>query len=449
MTPILSDTIIPFGNFTLDFKVFKLDKTLAPGDSLNCHFQVQNKPNTWLRNNSPVRKNGTFIQHYIYPRFGYWTVYEKSSPSDSAALVKPSESIDADWVEFETTVSTSKDQIALAPGYLQKEWIENDRRYFHYKMDTIMPLHFGYNSAKYAVKKENWKGIELAVYYHPSHDYNVEHFMDGMKASLSYNISYFSPYQHRQARVIEFPRSYGVFARSFPNTFPCSEALGFIAKIDEEDEGGRNDSFFVTAHEMAHQWWMHQVLPADVLGDGMILEGLTQYVALSAIKRNLGKLALRTFMKDQYDWYLRGRSNEKQLEPPLMFVNNQSYIMYAKGALVFNLLSDYIGEEKLNRGLKKYVQEVAFQNAPFTTSVELVDHIREIVPDSLSYLIKDLFETVTLYQNKISSVQVKPLASGKYQVDIEFLISKYRTGEKNKPYFEDEPGKKNNLPGKQ
>ena len=29
---------------------------------------------------------------------------------------------DADWINFETIVSTSADQIALAPGYLQREW---------------------------------------------------------------------------------------------------------------------------------------------------------------------------------------------------------------------------------------------------------------------------------------------------------------------------------------
>jgi hypothetical protein len=37
---------------------------------------------------------------------------------------------DADWINFETVVSTSADQIALAPGYLQREWTEGGRRYF-------------------------------------------------------------------------------------------------------------------------------------------------------------------------------------------------------------------------------------------------------------------------------------------------------------------------------
>jgi ABC-2 type transport system permease protein len=34
---------------------------------------------------------------------------------------------------FEIVLSTSADQIAVAPGVLQKEWRQEGRRYFHYK----------------------------------------------------------------------------------------------------------------------------------------------------------------------------------------------------------------------------------------------------------------------------------------------------------------------------
>ena len=59
----------------------------------------------------------------------------QKNPSDSTALGNTYISKDSDWIDFETTVSTSEDQIAIAPGYLQKEWTEDGRRYFHYKMD--------------------------------------------------------------------------------------------------------------------------------------------------------------------------------------------------------------------------------------------------------------------------------------------------------------------------
>ncbi len=46
----------------------------------------------------------------------------------------------SDWVGVHTIVSTSPKQIAIAPGSLVREWTENGRRYFEYKLD-----HFALN----------------------------------------------------------------------------------------------------------------------------------------------------------------------------------------------------------------------------------------------------------------------------------------------------------------
>ena len=72
---------------------------------------------------------------------------------------------DADWVDYEMIMSTDPDQIAMTPGYLQTEWTENGRRYFHYKMDQ--PIHnlFAFVSGRYAVMKELWNGIDLEILY--------------------------------------------------------------------------------------------------------------------------------------------------------------------------------------------------------------------------------------------------------------------------------------------
>ena len=75
---------------------------------------------------------------------------------------------------------------------------------------------------------------------------------------------------------------------------------------------------------------------------------------------------------------------------------------------------------------------------PYTTSIELVDDLREVIPDSLNYVIKDMFETITLYENRILKAESKELESGKYQVDLEFRVSKYRNDEKGKMFYGNE-----------
>src|SRR5690606_32032692 len=127
-----------------------------------------------------------------------------------------------------------EDQIAIAPGYLQREWVENGRKYFHYKMDKPILNFYAFNSANYAVNKEMYKGVQLEIYYQKGHEFNLNRMMQSLKHSLDYFTENFSPYQHRQVRIVEFPRTGGGFAQSFPNTIPYSEEIGFIAWVDEE-----------------------------------------------------------------------------------------------------------------------------------------------------------------------------------------------------------------------
>ncbi|OSY87280.1 membrane protein [Tenacibaculum holothuriorum] len=440
-----------------NFDIYQLEKSLQPGDSLELNFTVKNKENTFFRKNSPVRYNGTFINNFqLFPRFGYQDGSEltdnktrkkyglpkndlKPHPSDSTALGNTYISKDADWIDFEATVSTSEDQIAIAPGYLQKEWIKDGRRYFHYKMDSKILNFYAFNSAKYQVKKDKWNDVNLEIYYQKGHEYNLDRMMKGIKASLDYNSKNFSPYQHKQVRIIEFPKTGGSFAQSFPNTIPYSESVGFIAEVNKEDTGV-DYPFAITVHELAHQWFAHQVIGADVLGATMMSESMSEYVSLKVLEHAEGKSEMRKFLKKALDGYLTQRTFERKREKPLMYNDGQGYIHYQKGSLVFYALSDYIGEEKLNNALKEYVEKVKFQNAPYTTSIEMVDKIREVTPDSLQYVIKDMFETITLYRNRITKVDSKKLDNGKYQVDIEFDVSKYRNDDKGKRFYGEKVG---------
>jgi ABC-2 type transport system permease protein len=91
--------------------------------------------------------------------------------------------------------------------------------------------------------------------------------------------------------------------------------------------------------------------------------------------------------------------------------------------------------------LKSYIGKVAFQEAPYTNSIEFVNELKAATPDSLQYVIHDMFETITLYDNRISEVKSKKLKNGTYQVDIAFEVSKYKANEDGKRSFKDKKGK--------
>ena len=440
------------------FDIYKFDTPLAAGDSLTMNFKLKNKENTIFTENSPVLANGTFINNSNFPSIGYSDqqeltdndVRKKYGLGDKERMAATDDlkarqnnyiSGDADWLDFETTVSTEKGQIAIAPGNLVKRWEKDGREYFHYKMKGQMLNFYAYQSADYQVKTDKYKGVAIEIYYDKKHLYNVDRMITSLKKSLDYYTKNFSPYQHDQVRIIEFPRTGGSFAQAFANTIPFSEGIGFIANVDAENDDAVDYPFAVTAHEMAHQWWAHQVIGANVQGATLLSESLSEYSSLMVLQAEYGKGQMRKFLKDALDKYLMGRTVEGKKEKPLMYNENQQYIHYNKGSLVLYALSDYIGEENMNAALSKYIADVAFQQPPYTNSIEFVKYLNAATPDSLKYLIPDMFETITLYENRIKDAKVEELPNGKFKVTIDTESSKYRSDEKGKRIYDNGNGK--------
>jgi len=330
---------------------------------------------------------------------------------------------DADWVTFEATVTTSADQVAIAPGYLIEESIEGDRRHFHYKMDAPMQNLYAVLSARYESRVEDWNGIELSVYYEPGHDWNIDRIFESLKKSLAYYGENFSPYQYHQMRVLEFP-AYAAFAQSFPNTVPWSEGIGFIADLrDPEDI---DYVFYVGAHEVAHQWWGHQVSSAKVQGQTVLVETLAQYSALMVMEHEYGPHTMRRFLKYELDRYLQGRGAEAIEEQPLYRVENQQYIHYRKGSVVMYAIKDALGEDAVNRALRNLISEAAYRYDPYPTTRDLLRNLRaEATTEEQQDLITDMFENITLWDLKVDDATVAKRTDGKFDVTINIEAAKY------------------------
>lgn len=407
------------------FSVVKLKKSLLPKDSMQLDFIVKNIPNTLFDRSSSVLNNGTFLLVDIFPRLGYFIDRAKIHPADSIAGINNYQSIDSDRLRFETTISTSEDQWAIAPGYLSKKWEAGNRNYFHYKMDQPSKYSFVFNSAKFEVKKETWKGINLEIYYQKGHEHNLNKMMKGLRASLDYNSKHFGPYQHREARIIEFPHSEGSYATTSANSIPMSE-VRFIANTDTSADK-MDISFYVPAHELAHQWWGNQLTPSASLGALMLSESITEYVSLNIYEETYGKEMGLNFLNMQRNRYLKGRTRDSEKEVPLYLVDKeQQYIAYGKGSMVFNAMGHYLGKEKLNRILREFLEVYKFAGPPYPTTLNFINRLRAGTPDSLQYLITDMYETITFYDNTLNRATLTPLDDGNFQVDIDFSVNKNR-----------------------
>ena len=366
---------------------------------------------------------------------------------------------DSDWVNASLTVTTDADQIPVAPGYVVSDRVEGNRRTLVTRSEAPIMHFFSMQSARYAEKRDVWKSkdgkpVDLAVYYYPPHAHNVQRMLDAMKASLDVFNEKFSPFQFRQARILEFP-AYEKFAQSFANTVPYSEGIGFIQNFDESKSDEKIDLVtYVTAHEIGHQWWGHQIVGAEKQGMTLLSESFAQYSALLVMEKLYGKEQIRKFLKGELDRYLRSRGGEVIEELPLVRVENQNYIHYEKGALAMYWLKEVAGEEVVNRALQKLLAEFAFKAAPYPSSTDFIRLLRAEAGPQHELLITDLFENITLYDMKATDATAAKRADGKFDVSFTVDGKKLYADGKGKeaeaaldePFdigvFTDEPGKK-------
>jgi hypothetical protein len=423
--------------------VFAFDEPLAPGATTTLTARVE-RANPGFRNAgnlSSVVANGTFFNRAeSLPSFGWGEGKiltdrqerrKRGLPEDDRVPKIDDERywnrsiLGADWIGFRVRVTTDADQIAIAPGYLVSDETKDGRRTFVYQQDVPIQDFYAVQSAAYEVAEDVWdapegqEDVTLQVFYDPQHPYNVDRMIEAMRLSLARFSEAFSPFQYRQMRIQEFP--YQNFAQSFPNTVPYSENIGFIQKLDGDalDEGEAIDAVtYVTAHEVAHQWFGHQLSAAPVQGATMLIESFAQYGALLVMEDLYGEEGMRRFLARELDGYLAGRAAEPLEELPLALVENQQYVHYDKGSLAMWLLKDRLGEETVNRAIARMLDEWAYASRPYPRSTDFLEILREEAGPEHEGLIADLFERIVVWDLKAEDAVVTARDDGRFDVTL-------------------------------
>jgi len=339
-------------------------------------------------------------------------------------------------VTSDITVTTDGDQTPVAPGQVVSDTglvkDRDARRTVHFRSDAPINQFFSIQSGRYDIRRATWHApaqggqaahdVDLAVYYAPGHEFNVDRMLAAMDESLALFNTEFSPYQFRQARIIEFP-AYATFAQSFANTIPFSEGIGFVqhwtnpTKIDV--------ATYVTAHEIGHQWWAHQLVPSDQQGASMLVETFAQYSALLVMEQHYGKDQVRRFLKYELDRYLRSRGGAVLEELPLNRVEDQDYIYYRKGSVAMYWAKEALGEDVVNRAMRKLLAQYAFKGAPYPNTTDFLKLLRAEAGPQNEQLISDLFEKIALLDLKATNAVATLRPDGKYEVKFDVEAHKF------------------------
>ena len=423
------------------YRIYRFDTPLEPGATVRLDFASD----VWRRGfandgaATDLVDNGTFVNNYTFaPIIGMdrrgllqdRTARRRQGLPAELRMAKLEDTraqagnyIGADWVNSRITVSTAADQVPIAPGNKLSDEVKGDRRIAVFKSPAPILNFFSVQSARYAVAEEQVGPVLLSVYHDPRHAWNVPAMQKALKTSLAYYERNFGPYQFGYARIIEFP-GYDSFAQAFAGTMPYSESIGFAA--DVRDPETIDYVSYITAHEVGHQYWAHQVIGANMQGQTLLSETLAQYSALMVMKELYGEDKIRRFLKFELDRYLSGRKGDPLPEQPLYRVENQQHIHYQKGSLVMYLLQERLGENAVNRALARLVAKYRFKGAPYPRSLDLLGELRKEAKSAEDQaLITDLFEKITIYDLKATEAASTKRADGRWVTRITIEAGKF------------------------
>ncbi|MFL6246217.1 MAG: ABC transporter permease, partial [Thermoanaerobaculia bacterium] len=425
----------------LGHRIYALGNALQPGQSVSMNFRIVFAPHGFTNDgrDATVMRNGSWIEHrgeqldrqrQWLPAIGYQSgrELERSVVRAQHGLrkrpaVRPLEDLAArqeqrghETIDFEAIVGTDADQIGVAPGELRRTWSVNGRRYAHYVSDAPIGNIYAIFSARYAVHRARWRDVDIEIFHHPAHTANLERMVRSARASLDYHTRNFGPYPHRQLRLVEYPSAGdGLGLTAYPGTIKYSE--GFALARPDADRRQIDLPFAVVAHEIAHQWWGHQLVPANVEGAPLLTESLAWCSSMMVVEQALGREHLIRLLD-----VMRAQSiaPHQTREVPLLRAVDR-IDAYRTGPFAMFALREAIGEERINTALRRLLAR-----PPYATSLDLYNELRAVTPAPMHVLLKDLFEEITYWDLRTKKTDVQPAANGRYRVTLHIEAQKLK-----------------------
>jgi ABC-2 type transport system permease protein len=409
----------------LHFAVYQMSKPLLPGDTVILSFSIRNRPNSLFQKNTSVEENGTFLTHDILPRIGYFLRESEGNPTDSALLNDHYQAWDSDLVNYEATVSTSAQQLALSNGTLTNFHQKNGRNYYTYQTSEPIKFNFHFNSAVYDKYVDHWRNTPIAIYHHPGHTHNLEAISNGVKDALEFNFQLFGHAPSDGINVIEYPLTEGSFSTLKTNNIIMSES---VFGVNTQQKEKINLPYYVAAHEMTHHWFGNKLIPKNASGALFLTESITEYLTLQIFKHAFGEAAAQGFLQVQHQRYFKGRSNELGEESPLYQVKaGQEYISYGKGAAALYTISATIGTENLHKTLSDLMKK-SISSERYLTSLDFLAMLKTATPDTVRQVVDELLLQTAFYDIDVRSAALQKLNENEWHIQVAYDCTAFEKG---------------------
>ena len=215
-------------------------------------------------------------------------------------------------------------------------------------------------SAGYQTVSREIEGVTITSHYPAGEQESGEFMLDVGATSLTIFSNLLTPYPYREFDLVAVP---------IPETLGGLEYPGVVAlatRYYTAEIGAKDRAFieFITAHEVAHQWW-YGLVGNDQVTYPWLDEALTQYTALHYFEERYGPAKRAELVEtwfSPYYWQLQDQGTNRSVFGAAGGFSDASYfpVVYGKGPLFFDALRDQVGNEAYFAGLRHYAAQYRY-----------------------------------------------------------------------------------------
>lgn len=273
--------------------------------------------------------------------------------------------------DYAADLATSDITISLPPdltlvGYSDTPVVKNGGKYRFTESRPSLVGNFAYG--RFTPKQMTFGDYELQFYARPGNDDRIAKYGETLGKALTYYAKTFGPADtSKKLNVIEID----------DDSLDFYSAQGMLFVAARPFEEARDITFERLQREAAYQWWGLTV-GLKSFDDAWLSQGLAEYSAVSLRESQLEGAKLESLRRELLEKSLTFEQTASLLRAPAN-LDDQSiayqYIMYGKGALVFQLLRETLGDTKFDQLLKTYLQEFRGKRASIDDFEKLTTRI--------------------------------------------------------------------------
>jgi len=272
----------------------------------------------------------------------------------------------SDKATFDLVLTHDLNMTSVGNGRLvSRKEITNNKVISHWQQNTPMPLYtFGFAIGKLETLKIKANSATIMVLYRDEPSSGLTPKL--LKEAFSDVADILSFYEDKAG----FSLNQNNYSYVVVDGYMAQEASGFSLvgeKFVHTVLDDKNENWFI-AHELAHEWWGNSVTCAN-FSHFWLNEGLVQFLVAAYKQHLFGEQAYKNEINVAVTRIARAVKENRVA--PVAFHNEikeqeiNRTMAYSKGALVFYMLREKLGDEQFWKALKQYSQ--TYKNKSVTT----------------------------------------------------------------------------------